>query len=39
MKKALITGIIGQDGAVLAIDLVSGGFGFQSQPHIDVKDN
>tara|TARA_B100000287_G_scaffold201268_1_gene190068 strand:+ start:1995 stop:5714 length:3720 start_codon:yes stop_codon:yes gene_type:complete len=31
--------IIGQDGAVLAIDLVSGGFGFQNEPNVEVKDN
>ena len=31
--------IIGQDGSVMAIDLVAGGFGFQSPPHVEVKDN
>ena len=31
--------IIGQDGSIMAIDLVSGGFGFQSPPHVEVKDN
>ena len=31
--------IIGQDGAVLAVDLVQGGFGYQYAPIVDVKDN
>ena len=31
--------VIGQDGAVLAIDLVSGGFGYQVAPNVVVKDN
>ena len=31
--------VIGADGAVMAIDLVSGGFGYQSPPIVEVKDN
>ena len=31
--------VIGQDGAVLAVDLVSGGFGYQVPPNVQVKDN
>tara|TARA_B100000287_G_scaffold300004_1_gene283154 strand:+ start:681 stop:4778 length:4098 start_codon:yes stop_codon:yes gene_type:complete len=31
--------VIGQDGAVLAVDLVSGGFGYQVPPNVTVKDN
>ena len=31
--------IIGQDGAVLAVDLVQGGFGYEYAPLVDVKDN
>ena len=30
--------VIGQDGALLAIDLVSGGFGYQYAPIVEVKD-
>ena len=31
--------VIGEDGAVLAVDLVSGGFGYQYPPIVEVKDN
>jgi len=31
--------IIGSDGAVLAVDLVSGGFGYQYPPIVEVKDS
>jgi hypothetical protein len=31
--------VIGQDGSVLAVDLVSGGFGYQYPPIVEVKDN
>jgi len=31
--------IIGQDGSLLAVDLVSGGFGYQYAPITEVKDN
>ena len=31
--------VIGRDGAVLAIDVVSGGFGYQYPPIVEVKDN
>ena len=31
--------IIGRDGAVLAVDLVQGGYGYQYPPIVDVKDN
>jgi hypothetical protein len=31
--------IIGTDGAVLAIDLISGGFGYQYEPIVEVKDS
>jgi hypothetical protein len=30
--------VIGEDGALLAIDLVSGGFGYQYAPIVEVKD-
>ena len=31
--------VIGKDGGVLAVDLVSGGFGYQYPPKVQVKDN
>ena len=31
--------IIGRDGAVLAIDLVQGGYGYQYPPIVDIKDS
>ena len=31
--------IIGKDGGLLAVDLVSGGFGYQYPPKVEVKDN
>ena len=31
--------IIGRDGAVLAIDLVQGGYGYSYPPIVDIKDN
>ena len=31
--------IIGSDGAVLAVDLVAGGFGYQYPPIVEVKDS
>ena len=31
--------VIGKDGAVLAVDLVSGGYGYQYPPIVDIKDN
>ena len=31
--------IIGEDGSVMAIDLVSGGFGYQYPPNVKVEDN
>jgi len=31
--------VIGSDGAILAVDLVSGGYGYQLPPIVEVKDN
>ena len=31
--------VIGNDGSVMAVDLVSGGFGYQYPPIVEVKDN
>lgn len=31
--------VFGEDGALLAVDLVSGGFGYQYPPIVEVKDN
>ena len=31
--------IIGLDGAVLAVDVVQGGFGYQYPPNVEIKDN
>ena len=31
--------VIGNDGSVMAVDLISGGFGYQSPPIVEVKDN
>ena len=31
--------IIGQDGSVMAVDIITGGFGYELPPTIEVKDN
>ena len=30
--------VVGDDGAVIAVDMVAGGFGYKTPPHVEIKD-